>query len=224
MRLPDNSQRLAVMGRTGSGKTQAALWHLSERGFDRMPWVIYNFKRDPLIASMPGFQEMPLDDLPIEPGVYVVNPLPSDSEAVEAQLWAIWERGEIGVYVDEGYMMGRDNEPFNALLTQGRSKTIPMIILTQRPAWITRFVYSESDFYQVFHLNDRRDRKTVQEFISGDLESRLPEFYSYYYDVGDDSLSVLKPVPSQAAIAATFHARLEPIVPQEVMGRKVIFI
>ena len=225
MRMPDDSQRLAIMGKTGSGKTQAAKWHLSERNFDQMPWIIYDFKQDQLVNSIPGLRELDLDTLPVDPGVYIVHPLPSDQDAVEAHLWGVWDKGRIGVYVDEGYMMGRDNPGFNALLTQGRSKTIPMIICSQRPAWITRFLFSESDFYQVFYLNDRRDQKTVGEFIKPDLlEDRLPEFHSYYYDVGDDALTVLKPVPENSVLDETFRARLQPIVEEDLAVRKFRFV
>ena len=44
-------------------------------------------------------------------------------------MWEIWKRGGIGVYVDEGYMVGNNNPAFRAILTQGRSKEIPAIVL-----------------------------------------------------------------------------------------------
>jgi hypothetical protein len=208
VRLPDDTQRLAVVGKTGSGKTHAAAWHLSRRSFDQMPWVIYDFKVDPLINSIYKAERIGLDDpVPHQPGIYIVNPLPDDGAAVEKHLWKVWERENIGVYIDEGYMI--DNAALRATLTQGRSKHIPMIVLSQRPTWITRFLFSEADFFQVFFLNDERDRKTVGAFIpSKVMERRLPDFHSYYYDVGRDDLAVMKPVPGRADILQTFEDRM----------------
>src|SRR5262249_25496998 len=163
-----------------SGKTQAALWHLSMRDIDRRPWIVYNWKRDMSIDSIPHKRDIELDEIPVKPGVYVSHPHPNQAEEVEAQMWAIWERGETGVYIDEGYMLGRNSASFRALLTQGRSLHVPMIVLSQRPVWLDLFVFSESDFIQVFHLQHKRDGKNVQEFVPIDPEKRLPQYYSYY--------------------------------------------
>lgn len=210
VRLPGDDQRHSIIGATGSGKTQAALHHLSMRNFHEMPWLAYNFKSDQSIDSIPGALHIGLDEVPDKPGVYVTHPLPSDEPAVENQMWHIWKRGNTGVYIDEGYMVGRNNQAFRALLTQGRSKRIPMIILSQRPVWMDRFVFSESEFYQIFRLQHRKDRKTVQEFIpeSINLEKRLPDYHSYYYDVGANRAHILRPVPQMGHIHSTFRRRL----------------
>ena len=165
IRLPDDSHRITIVGRTGSGKTVAGLWHLSKRDFLSMPWVIIDYKTDKNINSIKGAKNLSLKDTPKKPGIYIVHPLPGQDEEITEFLWKIWARENIGLYVDEGYMIG-SNPAFEALLTQGRSKNIPMIVLSQRPAWISRFVFSESDFFQEFHLNDKRDRKTMSSIPS----------------------------------------------------------
>jgi hypothetical protein len=231
MRLPDDSQRLTVVGRTGSGKTQAAVWHLAHRSWDVMPWIVFDFKLDELLNSIPGAVHINTEDLPIDPGIYLVHPHPDDLGAVRAQMRRIWEARNIGVYVDEGYMVCSPTSPnpeFRALLTQGRSLNIPVITLSQRPVWLDRFVYSESDFYQVFTLNDRRDRQTIASYIpegEADLDERLPDFYSWYYDVGRDELVKLKPVPDQAGILAIFEERLEEMEEEEEAAPpRILFI
>ena len=142
----------------------------------------------------------------MKPGVYIVHPRPD--EDTEPLLWQVWERGGIGVYIDEGYMVGDRNAAFRAILTQGRSKQIPVIVLSQRPVWMDRFVFSESEFFQIFRLQHNKDRKSVQEFIPKSIDKRLPEFHSYYYDVSRDVVTVLKPVPSIETIYATFERKL----------------
>lgn len=209
MRLPEDTHRHTIVGATGSGKTQAALWHLSHRNFHESPWIVYNFKRDELIDGIPHTRPLDLDEVPVSPGVYVTHPLPHHEEEVESHLWEVWNQGNTGVYVDEGYMLGQNNRAFRALLTQGRSRHVPLIVLSQRPVWMDRFLFSESDFYQVFRLQHRSDRRTVEQFVPANLERRLPEFHSYYYDVGLNETHVLKPVPPIEVIYDTFHRRLE---------------
>lgn len=211
LNFPDDTQRLSIIGSTGSGKTQAALWHLSHRRFDLMPWVVYDFKRDGSISTLPYARPIAVTEIPVKPGVYVVNPLPDDVDGVENQMQHIWQRGSMGIYIDEGYMVGNNNRAFRSLLTQGRSKQIPMIVLSQRPVWMDRFVFSESEFFQVFRLQHKKDVENVRGFVPADLGKRLPEFYSYYYDVKTDTVSVLRPVPEIETIHETFARRLGPV-------------
>lgn len=213
--LPNDTQRLSIVGATGSGKTIAALWHLSMRNFDSMPWVIYDYKWDESINEIDG--AIPLDlnaPLPTNPGIYIVHPRPDEYDSVEAHMWKIWERTNIGIYIDEGYMVSdgnRVNKGFRAILTQGRSKRIPLIVLSQRPVWMDRFVFSESEFFQIFRLQHRKDLNAVNEFIPFNISKRLPEYQSYYYQVPTDQIVVLQPVPDRDTILDTIEAKLKKI-------------
>jgi hypothetical protein len=214
MRLPDDTQRLSIVGRTGSGKTVAAVWHLSHADFDIMPWIVYDFKRDSLlsqIGELEGTEHIDTGFLPRRPGIYFVHPHPDDNDLIQNQMWKIWAQENTGVYVDEGYMVcgpTNSNNAFRSLLTQGRSKHVPMIILSQRPVWLDRFVFSESDFYQLFALNHSGDRKRMMEYIPADLNRPLPTYHSYYHDVANAETVVLKPVPTSQAILDVFDSRL----------------
>lgn len=212
MRLPDDTQRLFIAGRTGSGKTQAAAWHLAQRRFDLRPWVVIDYKVDSFLNSIPEFVHMQLHETPSRPGIYVYQPQPDDVVGVENFLWNIWAKQETGLYVDEGLMIsspGRPNKPYRSILTQGRSMKIPVITLSQRPAWLDRFVYTESEFFQIFRLQDVDDRKRVMNFVPADLDTKLPEFHSYYHDVAREKTYVVKPVPSADKIRQMFAARFE---------------
>jgi hypothetical protein len=213
MNFPTDQQRLVLVGATGSGKTQAAMWHLARRDYDERPWIVYDFKYDELIGDIENTQEIGVTSpIPDKAGLYVVHPLPDeDEEKVAEQMKQIWQRENTGVVVDEAYMLGNRNKPFRALLTQGRSKHIPMIVASQRPVWVDRFVFSEASFYQVFRLQHRKDLMSVQEFIPFDLSRRLPEYHSYYYDVGADQMHVLKAVPDRDVILDMFDAKLRRV-------------
>lgn len=206
--LPSDSQRITIIGKTGSGKTQAAVWHLLLRRFDLKPWIIIDFKRDKLLNDLGA---MPLDigsKLDLNPGLYIIHPDADDTEQVEALLWRIWRKEKIGVYIDEGYMISPKSAAFQAILTQGRSKEIPVIILSQRPVWLSRFTISEADFIQTFWLTDKRDRETVQSFLPFSVSERLAPYNSHYYDVSQDAHFKLKPVPSAEKLVAGFRSRI----------------
>lgn len=211
--LPNVTQRLAVIGSNGTGKTQAAFWFLSEAPFTEQPYIIVDYKRDELINSVDRIKEIDIGELPKHPGIFIVHPRPKvDDAAVEKMLEGIWERENTGLYFDEGYMVP-DKAAFPAILTQGRAKRIPSIILTQRPAWISRFVFSEANHYALFHLSDSDDRKTMRRFLpqNVDLTRPLPKFHFWYYTVGEQTALPMAPVPDADAIRSRIDERLAPV-------------
>ncbi len=218
MNFPDDTQRLVIVGTTGSGKTHAALWHLARRNYNEKPWIIYDWKRDEFINSLPNTFELDVNaPAPEHPGLYVVHPVPEDDDnAVTAQMVDIWNKEDIGVFVDEGYMVAAKNHGFRKLLTQGRSKHIPMIIATQRPVWMDKFVFTESEFKQVFRLQSEEDLKKMREYIPQivslaklyPLSGKARKRWSYYYDATEDSIQPMQPVPDQAAIRSIFSSKL----------------
>ncbi len=196
-RLPSDSQRI---------------WQLAHRDYDTKPWIIYDFKGDELIADIEGAYDLALTDpIPEKPGLYIVHPTHSDDDAVEDQMWRILDAQNVGVFIDEGYMIGKNNKGFRTILTQGRSKHVPTITLTQRPVWMDRFVFSEADFFQIFQLNHKQDIKSVNDFIPHNISQRLPDYHSYFYDVPRDVIAIMKPVPDRDAILDTFAAKLARI-------------
>lgn len=224
MRLPNDTERCSIIGRTGSGKTQAGTWQLSLRSYTSMPWIIFNSKGDALLDEI-GAQETTIyKPAPVASGLHMVRPMPHEIDAVEQYLWKIWANGNTGVYIDEGYLMGRNNAAFRALLTQGRSKQIPMIILSQRPVYMDRFVWSECEFFQIFHLSNGKDRKTIEdEVLGGRLipwES-VRKYHSLYYEQGEGNLTVLQPVPDRASILKTFRDRIPKEQVQEQQERHI---
>lgn len=213
--MPIGAERTQVVGRTGSGKTVAGLFHLSNQNFNSKPWVMVDTKGDELIrkiSSIEGVRTIKMNEQPGRAGLYRIQPLPHQDSELENFLWKIWARGRVGIYMDEGYTV-RGSHAYDALLTQGRSKNIPLITLSQRPAWLSRFCFSEADYFQIFHLNVKDDRKRVQEMVPPDrfdLENRLPEFHSAWYDVKKDRALTLSPVPPSDVILASFREQLQP--------------
>jgi DNA helicase HerA-like ATPase len=207
--LPRFDKRTAVIGSTGSGKTQFAIWLLSSRDFDRRPWIIFDFKGDELIEAINPTEINVYGAPPKKPGLYVVRPIPQrDDEAVAEFLWKIWKQENTGIYVDEGFMLGTRNPALNACLTQGRSKRIEMMILSQRPVWMSKFVFSEANYYAVMNLTLEDDRKYVSSYTGGTEINLLPRYHSLWYDCDGQVGTVLKPVPGRDELLERFERRL----------------
>lgn len=206
--LPGPKDRISIMGRTGSGKTHFACWVLSHSAWTSKPCYVIDYKRDELINDIPGAEKVDLAPrrLPRQGGIYLFHPKPSQETEVEALIWRIWERGNALLYIDEGHMLP-DKGAMKSVLTQGRSKGIGAIVLTQRPSWVNRFVFSEADYYSVFHMNDKRDRSTIQSFVPANLSEPLPARHSWYYEVGRNSLFHMLPVEPRERILDRFDAR-----------------
>ena len=218
--LPDDTQRIVVVGMTGSGKTHGAMWHLGLRNFDEKPWVVYDWKRDELINSIEGTFELGVNaPAPEHPGLYIVHPVvDDDDDAVAAQMRDIWIKEDIGVFVDEGGMVAKSNSSFRKLLTQGRSKHIPMIVCTQRPVWVDKYVFTESEFKQVFKLQSEDDYAKLREYMPREalesvnllypLRGKEMKYWSHYYDGPEDDIRPMQPLPDANVIRSMFHAKL----------------
>lgn len=212
-RFPGPTDRTFIVGRTGSGKTQCATWHLSHADFHAKPYVIIDYKLDKLIGNIDRAKLIDVGDIPKDPGIYIVHPGPNDDLLVEAYLMSIWETENIGVYIDEGYMLDQRSSGLRAIATQGRSKNIPLIVLSQQPVWISRFAISEADFHQVFSLSDTEHHKIIRRFVpvkSQELDDLKP-YHSYLYDVKGKRLTPMSPVESEDVILDRFDRRLKKI-------------
>lgn len=202
-RFPGGDARTTVLGATGSGKTTCGLWLLAHQRFDRRPWIIFDFKAAPEfdLVGIPPIEEWSLSSRPPRgKGVYLVSPLPHESEAVEAFLWRIFEKGNIGIYVDEVSLMPI-GDAFQAILQQGRSKRIPVISCSQRPVGVQRQVFSEATFFCVYRVADKRDYKVVEGFVPSDLSQPLKPYYWRWYDVAQHRLLTMAPVPPPGHVA-----------------------
>lgn len=218
-RLPAMTHKLAIYGRTGDGKTVQAAWVLSQAPFDYIPYIIVDFKRDDLLNSTERIKRISLNDpIPKQPGLYIVHPMPHQHAAVENFLWRVYQKRRTGLFIDEGFMLPNPSPAWDAILTQGRSLRIPVINLTQRPVWLSRFVTSQADFHSLFPFNDDRDNETVLKFMPRDIrehiaasgEQGLAQYHSYWFDVEKKSWCVVGPAPHPDDITQILEDRLKP--------------
>jgi len=229
-RFPGASDRVTINGMTGSGKSTFAMWLFSESAdFDKKPWFILDFKGEILIqqALREGlFTELSISArIPDKPGVYVVRHEAREGLGpVTEFLWSIYQAGKRGLFLDEATMIpelrGEANSggPFQSILSQGRSKEIPVYVLAQRPVNVNNMVFTENNFYCAFRLRSKRDLQKVTDHIPEDSKRfdqiwgdnlRLPAHYSRWYDAQQDASFLLKPCPPPDRILDALFARID---------------
>lgn len=225
---PTNQQRVIVLGRTGSGKSQFSIALLSTRDWNRMPWTIIDYKGEDLLEDIREAtngaikQVSPYEEPPKKPGLYWMNPSPViDDEAVNAYLWKVWRNERHGLFIDEGFALPQAPKgPFDVILTQGRTKRIPVIALYQRPVYMSRFAVAQADYFAVFDQNDERDLKTTAQYVKAakgpnneiiSVFSPLPKYHCLWYDVSQGVSTVLQPAPARDDIIDAFINRLRPV-------------
>ncbi len=205
--LPAPDSRTVFVGSTGSGKTQAAIWMLSTRDYKNRPWFVVDFKGDKLIKQLEtvGAFEIGIDDSPpTEAGIYIIRPLPNQEENLSLFFERLYYMENCGVYIDEGTMVKKNDPWVRALLTQGRSKEIELIICTQRPVWLDKYVFTEASYFGIFRLNSLDDRKEIKTYLGGLLPNELPSYHWLWYMVNDQKHVEFEPVPEAEKIIGSF--------------------
>ncbi len=207
---------MTINGATGSGKTHFGAWLLSEARFDLQPFVVVNLKEERLFHQIGRIVNLKQGELPARPGLYQIEFKPFQLDKLEHWLWKVWDAKNIGLFIDEGYMLPDRSDAFSTILTTGRSRRLPVYTLSQRPAWLSRFVFSEANFYTLFRLQDKEDRDRVRKFtpdddpVWNDIDTRISKYHSRWYDVDQDFSTFVRPAPSRDAILARFEQRLTP--------------
>jgi hypothetical protein len=216
LRLPGLTHRTAIVGRTGSGKTRFGMWLLSLSPFDKIPYVIVDHKREGMFEGIDRIKQISYSETPKIPGLYLLQPDTRDEshdEFLDHWMLNALDREKIGMYIDEGYSIRQHSRALQTVLTQGRSKNVPIITLSQRPSKVSTFVFSEADFLAFFQLSREDDRKTAQSYAPKNrinLDTPLPSFHSHWYDVAKDTVNVFGPVPSDEIILENIDRRLAP--------------
>jgi hypothetical protein len=214
MILPSLKQRVAVIGRTGSGKSVFGMWLLSRAAFDVQPFIIVDYKHDDLVKQIDRARVIDFNEVPTKPGIYILRPRPDQDKEVEEYLWKVWTRGKIGLVFDETAELPKHfgKGALHAIFTQGRSKSIPVIGCTQRPRGVVPALFTEADFFACFHLLKPEDVQAFAGYTSWSareiIDNRLPEHHCRWYDVKRDMSLTLAPCPNDDVILDTFHDRL----------------
>lgn len=219
--LPRDDEHTAVVGRNGTGKTMLGAFLLAKQDLTKKTWLVLDYKGEEIFGALERARIIGFNDVPQEPGLFILKSRPDLETQTENWLWRIWEREGAGLMVDEAYMLPSylsKNGAFQAILTQGRSKRIPVLTLTQRPVRVSPFAFSEASHVAVFDLNAKADRRTVEDrtgegfmsWLPPDFPDGLPKYHARWYAVKSNTPYVVRPVPEAKKIVAMIDGQLKP--------------
>jgi hypothetical protein len=215
-----DSDRLALFGSTGSGKTYRAIRFLAQHP----RWAAIDPKFD---LSIPGAEIVkhynpklprqifrPYGDTPIH-------------EQTERFLWELWRHRLPGVvYADEVNDLSKSprsiSPMWNRIIRQGRGLGVCAWSASQRPVDVPSTVFTESQHFFVFALAWENDREKVESFTTDGvarLVEGLGEFQCVYYSaksrraivlpraVATQIVNVTRPERARPGLFAKFFAR-----------------
>lgn len=155
-------EHIAAVGDTGSGKT-----YLVSKLTDLRQYVVI-FRTKPDDIKFPGFRKArtvsALDDL-YETRILLEPKHGQQMRQGYELLTRVFDQGGWTIVIDEEWFIEARlhlTEYVETLLTQGRSKKISVVIGTQRPARISRFVISQCTHLFTFRV-EGRDLQTIKE-------------------------------------------------------------
>lgn len=199
-------ERALILGKTGSGKTVIGAWLLS-----RSPgrWVILNSKYDEFLTQIGPSVDWNVKDILKglkKKEIVVAHPTSFEAEDLDRVLFELCEtRQAVGVFIDELLYLhkgnGRAGPGLMGLLTRGRSRKQSFIGCSQRPAFLSQFCYSESEYFGIAQLKLRADWAKVIEF-SGKPEARIDRLKHHWgwINIQEDTLTEYGPVPYKAIL------------------------
>lgn len=206
-------KRAVIVGRTGSGKSSLASFILRN---SPSQWVILNPKGTAAYNKLPDAITInALDYRKIVAAIKernrdglaryrFINIIPSrihaNFEVMDDFIgWMHDSYVGVGLVADELYTLhkgGRPGDGLMAWLTRGRELKQSFLGLTQRPAWISKFIFSEADYIGEMSLTIMEDRKTMYQNTGVEaMLGNLPQYKWYWYDVGNENLRLFGPVP-----------------------------
>lgn len=184
----DVTDRAAVIGRTGSGKTFLVRHLLADPQYERL---IVADPKGRIDAGDWGLQpwdkdtQQALDDgAPVR--ALVRTPVTDDpAGAWEAVFKRVYHAENVTLYIDEGYGVlaepgARPGMWLNAIFTRGREKDISAIVSIQRPAWVPLVMLTEADVYFIFRLNNAEDRKKVAGYTGPEVLQPPRDPYGFW--------------------------------------------
>lgn len=181
------SDRVAIVGKTGSGKTYLARRLCST--VSRL--VVIDHK-----SSLTDWSTLP----PVESSWRKLDAgdpvrlrvVYEDDTTYETAIARALAAHNCTIYIDEVYgitEIGRRPRALIAALTRGREFGVGVWTSTQRPSHLPLFVLSEADHYFVFRVNLEEDRKRLAAFCGEDVLTPIEDEHGFFYSKAGDAPS-----------------------------------
>ena len=201
----ERGKRTLAAGKTGSGKSTLACWLIFH---SPGAWVILNPKHTAAYKDLPDsaiVTRLNLNDVEkafkrnrfviVNPQSRETNPQSLDDFVMD--LHEQWR--DVGLVCDELYSMHKNGVAGQGLigwLTRGRELKQSFLGLTQRPAFLSKFLFSESDYIAGMEMQLKDDRKRMVEMTDkAAFAAKIPKRHWLWLDVANDTLTHYGAVP-----------------------------
>lgn len=178
-----NSERVAFIGATGSGKSVLAMYLLS--GLNRV--VVIDPKHTFHMAGYkPGWR------LPLTSGEFhlIIRPAREDDERLAGFLMRLMREGSVTIYCDEAATTSDVFPDTTLALTEiartGREKHVALWCTMQRPRRVPLTMLTETESFFVFSVRSKDDRDYIRGYTGDEVSEKLPRFVFWYYRTEED--------------------------------------
>jgi ABC-type dipeptide/oligopeptide/nickel transport system ATPase component len=183
-----NSERVAFIGATGSGKTVLARYLLS--GLNRV--VVIDPKH---MFHMPGYK--PGWRLPLTSGEFhlVIRPAREDDDRLAGFLMRLMREGSVTIYCDEAAttadIFPETTQAMTEIARTGRERHVGLWCTMQRPRRVPLTMLTETETFFVFSVRSKDDRDYIRGYTGDEVSERLPRFAFWYYRTEEDRPALL---------------------------------
>lgn len=187
-----NSDRVMILGTTGSGKTVLAKRLLTNQSRLIVIDPKHTFKADNMRMnkrlSFPPFWK---NDFRV-----ILRPRRDDDSRLADFLITAFKKKNVTIYNDELAVMEERYPESMSVLKEialtGREKRVSLWNATQRPRNVPKIFFTEAEVFFCFTLRSEEDRDHIAGFIGNEVESRIPLHEFWYYRAGDESIRLLR--------------------------------
>jgi len=183
-----NSERVAFIGATGSGKTVLAMYLLS--GLNRV--IVIDPKHT---FHMPGFK--PGWKLPLTSGDFrlIIRPTMDDDERLAGFLMRLMREGSVTIYCDEAAttadIFPETTQALTEIARTGRERHVALWCTMQRPRRVPLTMLTETESFFVFSVRAKDDRDYIRGYTGDEVTDRLPKFMFWYYRTEEESPALM---------------------------------
>ena len=183
-----NSERLAFIGSTGSGKTQLAKFFLSQ--LNRV--VVIDPKH---MFRLDGFKTSFNFPTWSREFKLIVRPKVNDDEKLYEYIRKLYKLRNVTIYVDEMATLS-DMFPYTTgaladIARIGREPRVALWSAMQRPRGTPRIFLSESETFFVFNLRAREDREYIKGYAGDEVTERIQKYHFWHIRTDAESPELL---------------------------------
>ncbi len=180
--LPGPTDRVVLVGATGTGKSVAGQWLLGGY-YGQRQILVMDTKADPIWSGLDAVKvkhAMALSRYRDAARWPVIVYTPATSELNEETLDAVCEwvykRGDTVLMIDEATQVTSGTKPGPGVLdavTRGRVRHVSVVSGTQRPVNVPPILLTEAEWFYCLTLRRRQDRETVNDYTEDRFADRV---------------------------------------------------